>query len=161
MPSSANVAIGSAVLTLNAVDVGFTRGGITIRYERTVIDIEADQADGTIRKSRSSEKMFVVVNLLEITLENLRLAMMLPTSALVAGVLTLGSNDACFTDEVAITVVGPRNGACDIRTFAFTRGVVIGNIEYMFKRDDAVELKLEFEVLKDDTTGVFGTITDA
>jgi len=154
-----NILIGSATVALNGTDVGYTRGGTTVRYESTPVDVDADQANGIVRKGRAMERQYVVIRLLEISLEQMRVAMMLPSANLSGSTLTLGYNGSCWTDEVTITLVGPGPN-CGTRTFAFTKGVSLGTREYTMARDAPAEYEVEIEVLKD-ATGNFGTIIDS
>lgn len=159
MGNANNIIIGAAAVSIGGTDVGFTTGGAAVRYEPTFIDVEADQAVGVVRKGRSLERMYVTTTLLEVTLEQIRLAMMQPAGNLAGNTLTLGYNNSCWTDEVAIilTGVGPN---CGTRTFTFSKCVAMGNREYNMSREEPVQFEVEFEVLKD-TNGNFGTIVDS
>jgi len=159
MGNANNIIIGAASVSIGGTDVGFTTGGASWRYEPTFIDVEADQAVGVVRKGRSLERMFVTTTLLEVTLEQIRLATMQPQGNLSGQTLTLGYNNSCWTDEVAIvlTGVGPN---CGTRVFTFTKCVAMGNREYNMSREEPVQFEVEFEVLKD-SSGNFGTVVDS
>lgn len=162
MPNSENIIIGAAVVLINNVDLGYTMNGQTIRYKPEFVTVVADQANGTVRKGRSQESMFIKFTLLEVSLDQMRIAWMQPTSNLPSpySVLTVGFNDACFTDEVEIELQGP-GPDCGGRTFNFPRCVITdAETMYEMKRDQEVRFEMEFEILKD-TDGHFGTITDA
>jgi hypothetical protein len=106
------------------------------------------------------EKMFVVTNVLEITLERLRQAFMLPSAHLVGGTsLTLGYNNSCWVDEVALSLVGKSPG-CGTRTWTFSKCVTFGTREYNMQRDEPTVFEIEFEALKD-SSGNFGTVVDS
>jgi len=159
MPDANNIVIGAAQVLVDAVDVGYTTGGATVRYEQEQVEVMADQAVGVVRKARSSERMFVTTTLLEVTLEQLRQAFMLPEASLVGGTtLTLGYNDSCWVDEVAITLIGSSPG-CGTRTWTLPRCVTFGEREYNMQREEATAFEVEFEILKD-SSGNFGTIID-
>lgn len=154
-----NIIIGAAQVSIGGSDVGYTKGGTRVRYEPTFIDVEADQAAGVVRKARSGERLYVVTTLLEVTLNLIRIAFMQPLANLSGSTLTLGYNDACWTDEQAITLVGVSPG-CGTRTFTFAKCVTFGNREYAMQRDEETAFEVEFEVLKD-SNGNFGTIVDS
>jgi hypothetical protein len=156
-----NIIIGSAQVNINGDDIGFTMGGTTLRYEPTFIDVEADQALGVVRKSRSSERMYINTTVLEVTLERMRQAFMIPAAQLTGGgsTLLLGYNSACWVEELAIVLIGPSPG-CGTRTFTFGNCVTFGNREYAMQRDQEVRFEVEFEILKD-SNGNFGTIIDS
>lgn len=159
MSDANNIIVGSANISLDGTDVGYTMGGVRIRYEPTWLDIEADQAAGIVKKARSAERMFVNTTLLEATLEKIRLAFMQPSANLDGSTLTLGYDDACWTDEIAIIVTG-KGPNCGTRTFTFSKCVSFGNKEYAMQRDQEVRFEVEFEILKD-ASGNFGTIVDS
>ncbi len=162
MPNADNIIIGAAVVLINDVDLGYTMNGQTVRYKPEFVTVVPDQAVGTVRKGRSQESMFVRFTLLEVSLEQLRIAMMQPIANLASPytTLTLGHNDSCFTDEVEIILEGP-GPDCGARTWTFPR-CIITDAERMYemKRDQEVRFEMEFEVLKD-TDGHFGTVSDA
>lgn len=153
-----NILIGAASVSLNGVDVGFTKGGTTVRYEPEFIDVMADQAVGVVRKARSLERLYVTTTVLEVTLNRIRQAFMQPAANLVGDVLTLGYNGSCWVDEIVVVLVGPSPG-CGTRTFTFSKCVAFGTREYSMKREEETAFQLEFEVLKD-ANGEFGTVED-
>ena len=154
-----NILIGSATVSVNGIEIGYTQGGTTVAYDTEFVDVDADQANGIVRKGRSMERMYVRFNLLEVSLDQMRIAMMLPTVNLSGSVLTLGYNDACWVAENVISLVGP-GPSCGTRTFSLPKAVSFGSKEYGMTRDSATMYAVEMEVLKD-TSGNFGTITDS
>jgi hypothetical protein len=158
-----NILIGAAQVDIDGTDVGFTKGGTTVRYEPEFIDVMADQAVGVVRKARSLERMFVTTTLLEVTLEQIRLSFMQPATHLVGGsVLTLGYNDSCFVDELAIVLTGPgpgTGGLCGTRVWTFPKCISFGTKEVAMTREEETSFEVEFEILKD-ANGNFGTVVD-
>ena len=159
MGDAANIIVGAATISVNAADVGYTKGGCEVRYEPAFLEVMADQAVGVVRKARTSERMYVKTMVLEATLIRIRQAFMLPSASLVGSTLTLGYNNACWVDEVALVLVG-EGPNCGTRTFTFARCITFGNRVYSMKRDEETAFELEFEILKN-SSGVFGTIIDS
>ena len=153
-----NIIIGAAEVLLGGIDVGFTKGGAVVRYEQEQVEVMADQAVGVVRRARSLERMFVTTTMLEVTLERLRVAFMLPANHLDNNTLTLGYNDSCWVDEVAVTLIGKSPG-CGTRTWTFPKTVTFGEREYSMVREEETAFEVEFEVLKD-ALGNFGTVID-
>lgn len=153
-----NIIIGAAQVFFDNVDIGYTKGGTTIRQGIEPVDIVADQVVGVVKKARSIERMYVKTMMLEATLVNLRQAFMLPSANLVGNTLTLGYNSSCWVGEVAVKLVG-RGPSCGTRTFTLGRCVTFGEKEYVMKRDEETVIPVEFEILKD-SSGHFGTIQD-
>jgi len=156
-----NIIVGAADVSIGGSDVGFTKGGVVVRYEPEFLAIKADQAVGTVRKARTDESVFVQTTLLEVTLERMRQAFMQPASNLTGGgsTLTIGYNNACWVEELAIILVGQSPG-CGTRTFTFTKCIAMGSREYNMQRDEETAFEVEFEVLKL-ANGTFGTIVDS
>jgi hypothetical protein len=160
MPNPQNIIVGAAQVLINSVDVGYTKGGTTVRYEPEFLDVIADQESGVVRKNRTLERMYVTTTLLEVTLNQIRQAFMLPVANLTGGTsLVLGYNAACWVDEVTLTLIAVSDGNCGTRTFNFTKAVSIGNKEYMMSREEEVAFEVEFECLKN-TSGQFGSVID-
>jgi hypothetical protein len=154
-----NIIVGSAQMLIGGVDIGYTKGGVSVMYGQEQLEVKADQAVGIVRKARTLETMKVKTTMLECTLEKLRRAFMLPNSALVSTTLTLGYNDSCWVDELAITLIG-KSPSCGTRTFSFTKCITFGEREYAMKRDEEVSFMIEFECIKN-SSGNFGTIVDS
>lgn len=156
-----NVIVGGAVLCLDGVSLGLTSGGVTVRQESEFGEVLADQINGVAKKFRSLERFYVATNLLESTLDRLLIAFGYPSANMTsATVLCLGYNSSCFLNERQLVVKGPGPG-CGCRTFVFDRVMnVQSTVEYQMFRDQATQIAIEFECLKDCTTGLFGCITD-
>lgn len=165
-----NIIIGAAQVFVNGIDVGFTKGGAVVRYEQEQVEVVADQVVGIVKRARSLERMFVTTTMMEVTLERLRVAFMLPVNRIVGGnSLILGYNDACWVDEVSLQLIGPgpgSGGICGTRTWTFSKCVTFGEREYSMVREEETAFEIEFEVLKSDTpliagfAGTFGTLVD-
>jgi hypothetical protein len=154
-----NILVGAAQVSINGSDVGYTKGGSQVRYEPEFLDIMADQAIGVVKKNRTSERMYVKFTVLEVTLARIRQAFMMPSANLSGSTLTLGYNSACWTDQVALVLVGV-SPSCGTRTFTFSNCTTFGKKEYNMKREEETMFEMEFEVLKN-SSGVFGTIIDS
>jgi hypothetical protein len=153
-----NILIGAAQISLGIVDLGYTKGGVRLRYEPTFVEVEADQAVGVVKRGRANERFYIVTTLIELTLENLRIAFMLPSASLSGSTLTLGYNNSCWVDEHTLTLVGEAP-ECATRTVTITRAITFNNKEYNMQRDEESGIEVEFECLKD-VNGEFGTIVD-
>ena len=161
--TATNIIVGAATVKIGATtgaasDIGYTKGGTTVRYEPEFIDITADQAVGVVAKRRSNERLYVTTTVLEVTLARIQEAWGQPTSNLSSSTLTLGYNSSCNTPEVAIVLVGVSPG-CGTRTFSFAKAIAMGTREYSMSREEETAFEVEFEVMKD-ANGNFGTIID-
>lgn len=152
MGTCTNVVVGSATLSVGGSDVGFTKDGIRVRTTREYTDVQADQFVGLVKKAKNNEQMFVATTLLEPTLANLQNAW---DMAAITG-SGLGDSDENYK---ALVIVGPGPGGTT-RTFNFPSAVSIADGELNFSRDEESALEVEFEVLKNCTSGSFGGVTD-
>jgi hypothetical protein len=164
MANSQNFVVGAASLCLDDVDIGYTTGGVEIAHEPTFLNVESDQACGTTRIARTSEKLMVRTTSQEVLLNQIRLAMGYAEGNFDAEnnqKLWLGGDcSSCDgLEEVELVVKGPGPN-CGCRTFVFDRAVSVGQTTLSFQRETEMQLPLEFEILKSDDTGYFGFVQD-
>jgi hypothetical protein len=164
MANSQNFVVGAASLCLDDVDIGYTTGGVEIAHEPTFLNVESDQACGTTRIARTSEKLMVRTTSQEVLLNQIRLAMGYAEGNFDAEnnqKLWLGGDcSSCDgLEEVELVVKGPGPN-CGCRTFVFDRAVSVGQTTLSFQRETEMQLPLEFEILKSDETGYFGFVQD-
>ena len=68
-----NIVVGAGTLKVDGVEVGFTEGGVTLTKEGEPYDVTADQEVGVLDVKEISQEYTVETNLLEATLENLKI----------------------------------------------------------------------------------------
>lgn len=150
---------GACNASVDGTNVGYTKGGVKLRQSTTYLDIDADQAAGTIRKDPTMEKMFVTFTMLEAIVNNMVLALNGDVAG--SGDVAYGKAEPATTEHT-LTLVGKGvNGTT--RTYTFYRAVKIDDTETVVgARDAAGELPVVFELLKDPTHGYeFGFHVDA
>ena len=150
MADTDNIIVGSASLSIDGVDVGYTQGGVTLRKSNEFVDIDADQLGGVARKVNTFERMFLSTTLLEVTRENMQKIMNEPSAHLTGSQLNFGSASPTTT-EYELTVTGEAPGTSTTRTYTFYRAIPVDEVEHMIgSRDTASVLPVGFELLKDD-----------
>lgn len=164
MGTADNIIVGAASIYLDGVDIGFTKGGATVRYEQEQFEVAADQVVGIVRKARSLERMFVSTTMLEPTLERLRQAFMLPETSLRPELVTNG--DFATGDLTGWTDVSNGGAVSVVAQVCILDGSGVGK---WAKINNNVEIPvvvgetyvLTFITTGDDVTlmGVFGTDT--
>jgi len=154
-----NIIIGAATVSIDSSDIGYTRGGCSVTYVPSFVDVIADQAVGIVKKGRTEEKMTVKTSCLEVTLQRMLEAYGQPASNLSGSTLTLGYNNSCSLTERSVVIVGMAP-QCKTRTFTLGRCIAIGQRDYQMTRENPTSFDIEFEVLKD-STGHFGTVIDS
>ncbi len=160
MGDSNKIIVGSAAISLDGTDLGFTTGGVVMRDQKDFLDIEADQNAGIVKKHVTMERQFVQTTLLQATLENLRKAMMEPASNSTGSALNFGSASPAVQEHtLTLTGKGPDGNT---RTWVWTRAIPHNDeVEHnVGMRDQVSSLPLSFECLKDDGTGQFGYVVD-
>ena len=159
MPAS-DIVVGTANICTNDTDIGYTEGGITLRYEPEYLDVTADQAFGTIAKRKTDEKMFIEFDIVEMSLDNIRKAMALPVDNVQGTCLILGAESSTCDDEVTVDLkmygVGPD---CCPRTWHFPQASPSEGFEISLSRTEVQRLSVTYEILKNDG-GYFGLVCD-
>jgi hypothetical protein len=143
-------------------DLGRTDGGVSLVLDRDVKIVETDQDIAGVAAKETKRVHKIKFKLAEATLENLAVAMNLPTTALAGGVLSLGSVDADgeLYRALYLNVDGP-NGAT--RKYWFPKCVIIGNASHEYKKDEHSKVEIEVQILWDSTQAAgqeLGTFAD-
>lgn len=162
MGNANNIIIGAASLSVDGVDVGLTQGGVQLRKQKDFVDIDGDQLAGVARKVCTFERMHLTTTLLEVTQRNLMAAFNEPSSNLSGGSGMSFGQSFPESIEHTLTVTGKCPTTGKTRTYTFTRAVCVDEVTHMIgSRDQAGVLPFGCELLKDSTTGKFGTYADA
>jgi len=75
MASIANVKLGPCSVKFNSIDLGHTKGGVSVSYEPEYYDITVDKYGNTVaEKVLVGETLKITVPLAEFTLDNLEVA---------------------------------------------------------------------------------------
>lgn len=134
-------------------DAGITTGGVSIRYEPTFQEIEADQVFGIAARPKTNERMFVSFELLCVTLDNIRRAMAQSESSLTTAsgqpCLYLGEPlEDCATDITCMLRLVTKGPCCCKRTWEFYCATPSEGWEMNLSKTDAQTLSVTYEMLK-------------
>jgi len=144
-----------------AVDVGRSSEGVEYALEREIAQVDTDQDPGPTAAKEIRRVGKLKFNMAEATLANLALAFGLPTSAVAAGVLSLGSpSNGELYREVFLYLDGPAGGT---RVYHFPKCVVSGTGTHSYKKEDKTIVEMELDVLWDTAQAAgaeMGTFTD-
>lgn len=161
MGTRTNVILGPCSVEIATVDIGFTRGNVTVTHTTTIKEVKAAQQVGTVRAFRTDETMTLAMEMLEVTLENMRIALNLPSANLVGSTLTLGYDNSCNVEEPQVVLIGV-GPSCGVRTYTFYHCVASGDVATELSPEDEQVLPVTFIVLKDSDNGnAFGSVVDA
>jgi len=144
-------------LKVGGNDVGYTAGGVELEINSEYYDVIADQSLTPILRKMTARTCKVRTTLLEATLEHLRMAWNLASTALVSSSLTLDSSEA---SEVEVIFVG-KGANTTTRTATFFSSVAMATGPIPNFKDKESQIPVEFECLWSDTNSAFGTIVDA
>jgi len=144
------VKIGAyAAVEGDAVDVGFTEGGVTIEKSCETKEIEVDQVVGPVDSVRTKESWIIKFSMAEISLANLALAMGYPTTAVAGSTLSAGGPAADITARTMyINVKGPGPGT---GKWTFWKVKPTGKTSAPYKKADKTVIDVEFQALVDTT----------
>jgi len=152
MANQNNIVVGPASLSIDAVDVGYTTGGVSLRKSNEFVDVDADQLGGVARKVQTFERMFLTTTMLETTATNMRNVMNEPSGNLRTGSHLDFGHSSPTAQEYELTVTGdsPTAAGFTIRTYTFYRAISVDEVEHLIgSRDAPSVLPVGFELLKD------------
>jgi hypothetical protein len=153
MGTIANVLVGSAVIKIDTVDVGYTIDGVTLTVSSDFADIQVEELVGTIIRKLVGQTVQVTLTMAEGSLANLAEA--IPGSVLAGTVLTLGGG---ALQEVEIELTGEKPGGGN-RVITLDNCNPTGEVGIPYKKGEASVVPVTFSALVSDL-GVFGTIDD-
>lgn len=156
MADTTNIKIGVCSVTYNDVDLGHTKGGVTVSYSPEYSDITADQYGNTpVDKSLVGETLTVTVPLTESQVANINKAIPLSTLAGTSdGRATIGKEAGNKLASLAYELVlHPfANAVGDLsEDVVIHKAVVHSDIEVGFTNDDQRIIEVEFVALIDTT----------
>lgn len=161
-----NVIIGAGELEVDGVNVGFTEGGVTFAYERTFIEIEADQAICDIARRKIKEVLTISTTLLEATLTNLRLVWGLTGTIQNLGdgttQLNFGCEATCDEPSHVLLFSGPGPN-CMTRYVEIYDAFSLESGEHTYAKGGAVKVPVVFKAIADRTRDAgnrYGNIRD-
>ena len=140
------------------VDVGGTKGGVEVQMESETYEIKIDQSLYPVYRKMTARKATLRTNLSEGTLENLRIAWNLASSALVSSSLSLNNTENSSVKLEFITK-GPGATPCT-RTYTFWAAVSMSAGAQKYVNSEEMVIPVEFECLYDETKTEIGTCID-
>lgn len=151
MHEVANVIIGPAELYVDGKNVGWTKGGVSLRVNKELWFRDSFDGMGVTEAIKEDESFYVATNFVEATLENFKIAMGLSESMSYPnpGVTRIdfgGSSDSVPTHTLKFTAVG--------RTAIFHKAVAVDFGEISHLRDSESLLPATFRLLIDTTKDI-------
>lgn len=167
--NASNIKIGACSVKFGGIDIGHTKGGVTVNYEPTIVDITADKyGESPIDKALNGEKAMVTVRLAESAVANLAYA--IPAGDLAGagdGRLNIGRDAGFRFSSVANTLLlHPLVNAEDDLSddVYFHKAVVADAVEISYVNEEERVVEVTFHVLVDTTKSngnYFGHIGDS
>ncbi len=152
MGTAANTRIGVCEATFNSVDLGYTKGSVTVEYSFDSTEITVDQEDAPIDEIITKQNFVVTVPMAEYSLDILDT--LLPGSTLVTDgtmstkkKLTLsGSNDGSLIDVAQTLILTPTGGTATDKITLY-HAVPLPNISFAFEKDNLRVWEVKFRAL--------------
>jgi len=153
MSDITNVKLGVCSVKFNNIDLGHTKGGVTVTYEPTYHDLTVDAYGETvIDKTLLGEKLTAKVPLAEATLENLQVA--IPEGTKSGDKITIGSSvgDTLSTSAKMLVLHPIANASSNLEDdVVFHKAVVASTVELPYTNDGERIIEVEFVALIDES----------
>jgi hypothetical protein len=133
-------------------DVGYTDAGLTVTNSKSYIKRRVDQVAGAVKANLDEINKQLKVTFAEASLDNIRLALGLPSGALAAGVLSVGANEGAPGDEPVYYCLyfkgpGPTGGT---RHVWVPKCYIDGDVPIVMSKSNG-NIELTFELIQDVT----------
>jgi hypothetical protein len=125
--------------------IGSTDGGVMLTVGNEYHDVEVDQSKVPIDTKLDKRTAQLTWDMAESTLNNLALAMALPTSAVSGSVVSVGLQEP---EEKTIYIIGPAPDSKK-RTIHVFKAKVTGSPEMAYRKDEKVVVPLEITAIPD------------
>ena len=150
-----NVKMGACSVTFDDVDLGHTKGGVTVAYEPEYHDITVDKYGNTVvEKVLVGESLKVTVPLAEHTIANLEVAIPAGTDANGSSSVTLGKDAGELMAQYAKELVlHPLANADGDRTedIVLYKAIVTEPIELVLNNDGEKIAEVVFQAILDES----------
>lgn len=150
MGTASNVKIGVCNVSFDGVDLGYTKGGVTVSYSAETTEITVDQEDVPIDEIVMKQKFEVKVPMAEYDLT--KLDKLLPGTTLVTDgtkkkLVFDGSAGTSLKDMAKQLVLTPVGGTNNDKITVFY-AVPVPNLEFKFEKDNVRIFEITFKALK-------------
>lgn len=154
MASALNVKVGVCSVSVDGVDLGHTKGGVSVSYEPKFKEIMVDlYGETVVEKVLVGQRLIAKVPLAEYTIANLRKAMPQTEFAGAANArITIGHNagQSGLTDAVQLVLHPISEGTRRFDTVIY-KACASGTVELKFNNDDERVIEVTFEGLVDES----------
>lgn len=153
MADIANVKLGACSVKFNNVDVGHTKGGVTVTYEPEYHDITVDKYGNTVaEKVLIGESLKVTVPLAEYTIANMGIAFPAGTATTEKVTLGLDAGARMSTYAKQLVLHPLANDSDDLsEDIVLHKAIVAENIEFKFEYEGEKIAEVVFHALIDET----------
>jgi hypothetical protein len=147
MGSALNIISGAATISVDGSDIGYTRNGVTLEMNADIEVVESVSSSASAVKAiKKNEAFYVVTNLAEATLENLKIAWGINT-AIASETLHFGGDPT--VPEHTLVIVGEAAGSNTTRTVTFYKAISVEYSGTTYRKDDILYIPVRFRVLLD------------
>lgn len=163
MGTAENVKLGVCNVAFGGIDLGYTKGGVSVSYSTESVEKTVDQEDAPIGEIITKQSFEVKVPMAEYDLQ--KLVNLLPDATLTIDSLDstkmkLGLGGSSGTDLLTMAkelILSPVGGNVN-DTITLHHAVPVANFEFAFEKDNVRVFEITFKALKG--TNGFVTLGD-
>ena len=156
--NKANVIVGAATIFVDDACLGWTSGGVTVEAAAEFYNVEVDQEPNPVKSFRTKETFKIKTNLVENTLENLKIAWGIDSAIETASPVTAGHRRLAFggsnaeASEHTLDIYGNSPGSpARERQIHFYRVVAVEFGAITMEKNKEQVIPVTFEALCDPT----------
>lgn len=163
--NKANVLVGAATIFIDDTNLGWTSGGVTIEHSSEFYNVEVDQDQFPVKSFRTKESFKIKTNLVENTLENLKIAWGIDSAIDLTTTpgsrrLVMGGSSA-EAPEHTLDIYGNAPGTpARQRKVHFYRVVAIEFGSLVIEKNKEQVIPVTFEAMLDSTYDAAGYVED-
>jgi len=131
---------------IGGTDIGGTYDGVKVTTEGDFFDLKVDQVSATVKKSLISRKCTITLNIAEMSLANLRIALSQAAANLTGSTLYLTDGEQ---GETYLEMVCPTPSGVGTKIYYFPRIYSIGSGEHNYKKGEQTFVQVILEGLPD------------
>lgn len=131
---------------VGGVDIGGTYDGVKITGSPEWFETECDQVNAPVTKTLVKNKGTVTLNIAELSLANLRLALAQASANLSGSTLYMTDDDP---GSMTLEIITPTPSGIGSKYYYFPRAYNVGTGEHTYKKNEQLFMSIIFDALPD------------
>lgn len=148
MTVTQSLIFAGAVTTVkvNGNDIGGTYDGVKIQGNPEWFEMQCDQVNAPVAKSLMSNKGTITLNLAELSLANLRIALAQASTNLTGSTLYMTDDDP---GSMTLELICPNPSGVGSKYYYFPLVYNVGTAEHTYKKNEQLFMPVTFDALPD------------